>query len=100
MAKCWTEKARLSTDRGPMVICDFSPRVNLQCRLYLYKPRAQITCINICSHVKCPKHWQPYRSLDMKILHALEGMVSTAIMAAATIPSQGAPNLQQGIIRY
>ena len=34
-----------------------SPPVSLQ-------PTCVIACINICAHVKNPKHWQPYHCLD------------------------------------
>ena len=45
---------------------DFSPRVSVQCRHFccLYSPLCAVACIDICVHVKNPKHWQPYHFLD------------------------------------
>ena len=47
-----------------------------------------IVCINICTHVKNPKHWQPYHCLDTlwKILHTLIEMGSAALAAAVPYP--------------
>ena len=52
--------------RVPGVSGDCSPRVSLQCRLSDGVPTAPVAtvCINICAHVKNPKHWQPYHCLD------------------------------------
>ena len=44
-----------------------------------------IACINICAHVKDPKHRQPYLSLDTRIQHALFGMGSAALAAAVAL---------------
>ena len=46
---------------------DFPPRVNSQCRpsyAVFVQPSCAIACINICAHVKSPKHRQPYHCLD------------------------------------
>ena len=34
------------------------------CLAVSVRPPCAIACINICGHVKNPKHWQPYHCLD------------------------------------
>ena len=52
-------------------------KYNLQQVLDSEKPGAvcvqrpcAVTCINICAHVKIPKHWQPHRCLDTQKYYA------------------------------
>ena len=47
---------------------DFSPRVNCQCRLFTVsvQPPCAIACVNVCTYVKYPKHWQSYHCLDAR----------------------------------
>ena len=68
--------------RFPSAARDFSPGINFLCRLShgVHKPSCAIAFINICKHVRDPKHWQT------KILHALLGMDSAALVAAVALP--------------
>ena len=53
------------------------------------QPPCAIACINICAHVKNPKHWQPYqRSGRTNILHTPTGMGSAALAAAVPYPGK------------
>ena len=53
------------------------PRINFQCRLSYgvrTAPVCNIVCINICAHVKDPKHWQPYHCLEERCRKARLGV--------------------------
>ena len=45
------------------------------------QPPCAIARINICAHVKNPKHWQPYHCLDLGKCCTLVGIGSTALLA-------------------
>ena len=54
------------------------------------QPTCATVCINICTHIKNPKPWQPYQLPlfgHRKILHTLIGMGSAAL--AAAVPYMG-----------
>ena len=59
------------------------------------QPSCAIACIDICAHVKDPKHWQPYLCLDhTKIPHALLEIGSAALdlAVAVALSRKGEPN--------
>ena len=47
------------------------------------QPPCVIACIDICVHIKNPKHWQPCHCLDTQkyVLHMLAGTGSAALAA-------------------
>ena len=67
-----TEKpvAVVNTDVGSSPWCgmEFPPRVNFQYRFSSLTVSVQSQCAMACissyAHIKNPKHWQPYHSLD------------------------------------
>ena len=58
--------------RIPGTTRDFSPRASFQCRLSYGVRTVSVRCpcavpyINICVHIKNPKHWPPYHGLDKR----------------------------------
>ena len=56
-----------------------------------------VACINVCTRVKNPKHWQPYHcSWHTKMLHPLVGMGSTACSCSGC----NDPNFLKGLMNY
>ena len=56
-----------------------------------------IACINVCTRVKNPKHWQPHHcSWHTKMLHPLVGMGSTA----GSCSGCNDPNFLKGLMNF
>ena len=54
--------------------------------VFMQSPCA-ITCVNICMHIKNPKHWHPHHVLHAwKYCHAWVGMGSTVLVTAVRQP--------------
>ena len=54
------------------------------------QPPCEIACINICVHVKNPKHWQPHHCLEYrKIIHTLIRIGSAALASTEPYPGNG-----------
>ena len=54
-------------------------------------PQCEIVCINICTHVKFPKYWQPYHCLDTNTAHTDRNGYSAALAAAVLYPGKAIP---------